>query len=343
MRQNKYLHNFIKNEKGNVFILVALYLVVLLGIMVLVIDVGSLYLNRRQVVNAADAAALAGAQEIVRALQDGVTDDGEVRGRVETKVIEYLGYHDAELIEVTEQDGSPILADSKTVKVIADKEADLYFAPAFYALLGGQSDRTSIVGANATAKLGYNIQPKKLVPFAIPEALWDSLDEENDFTLYIQFHPGQGQHEGPQANWGAGNWGTVNFEESGSPNDKLANWLMYGYDGALEPGDTIWTAAGVGLNSNHFQSGNHYPETHLGPIDYHIVNESHLIVPIVEGTPGGSQEVTIVGFSTIQLISQTDSGLITLEAELITKNYSAGKSSDDPIYDFGLETASLIE
>jgi Flp pilus assembly protein TadG len=50
----------LKDEHGGVIVLVALLLVVLMGITVLVIDVGELYLARRQMVNAADSAALAG-------------------------------------------------------------------------------------------------------------------------------------------------------------------------------------------------------------------------------------------------------------------------------------------
>jgi len=158
MRHNKLLYNYIKNEKGNVFILTAIFLVVLLGVMVFVVDVGSLYLNRRQVVNAADAAAMAGAQEIVRALNDGETEDYDVRKRVEKVVDDYLGYHGAKRLEVTEQDGSDIGADSKTVKVTADKEADLYFVPAFsglYAPYWDSSARGTIVGLTGYVKSGH--------------------------------------------------------------------------------------------------------------------------------------------------------------------------------------------
>ena len=54
-----------KDQRGAVLIWILPALVVLFGIAALVIDAGSLYVDRRRMVTAADAAALAGAQEMV--------------------------------------------------------------------------------------------------------------------------------------------------------------------------------------------------------------------------------------------------------------------------------------
>lgn len=53
-----------QSEKGGVLILVAVSMFVLIGMTALAIDVGQLYVTRRQMVNAADSAALAGAFEM---------------------------------------------------------------------------------------------------------------------------------------------------------------------------------------------------------------------------------------------------------------------------------------
>ena len=58
------LKNKITSEKGSVLVMVALGMVVLLGCASLVTDVGLLYTSRNRLINAADAAALAGAQEL---------------------------------------------------------------------------------------------------------------------------------------------------------------------------------------------------------------------------------------------------------------------------------------
>ena len=54
----------ISNEKGQVVIIAALLIVSLLGMTALVVDVGSIYEERRQTQTVADAAALAGAQDL---------------------------------------------------------------------------------------------------------------------------------------------------------------------------------------------------------------------------------------------------------------------------------------
>lgn len=61
-----YCHfgSFFKEERGAILIIVALSMVALLGMTALAIDVGDLYGTRREMVNAADAAALAGAREL---------------------------------------------------------------------------------------------------------------------------------------------------------------------------------------------------------------------------------------------------------------------------------------
>jgi hypothetical protein len=327
LRRN--ITSIFKDERGNVFILTALFLVVLLGMTVFAVDVGSLYLNRRQVVNAADSAAMAGAQEIVRALQDGVTDDAGVRTRVESVVVEYLDYHEADLIEVTEQDGSPIGANSKTVKVIADKEAKLYFAPAFYALLGANSTDSSDVGAAATAIIRPVCQPRVLAPFAMHESLWPEDGEE--FTLTYHFSPGQ---EDPDNPWGSGNWGPVNFEGPGANQQKIRGWIQDGYEGELSAGDTIWAAPSTGISSGPT----------LQAINYHIDNETELIVPVITGSTSGTGEVTIVGFAVIVLIEPKPEPGRDMEIHAIVIIHSFTFDDNNcQAMNFGLETASLIE
>jgi len=60
----KFLPKMFKEEKGQVMVIVALAMVVLLGFTALAVDGGALYLERRNMVTAADAAALAGAKEL---------------------------------------------------------------------------------------------------------------------------------------------------------------------------------------------------------------------------------------------------------------------------------------
>jgi hypothetical protein len=74
-----------KNERGQAIVLVALALVGLLAIGGLAIDGGRLYQSRRQVQNAADAAALAGARVIL----DGVCSGGAERSAVSAAIQDF--------------------------------------------------------------------------------------------------------------------------------------------------------------------------------------------------------------------------------------------------------------
>jgi len=65
---------FIKQEKGSVLPLVALFMVfVAFGIIALVVDVGTLYNTRREMVTAADAGALAGAMEMEKTMNANIS------------------------------------------------------------------------------------------------------------------------------------------------------------------------------------------------------------------------------------------------------------------------------
>ena len=57
----KLLKKIVKHEDGQVLVIVALLMVVLVGFAALLIDVGAMYLTKTNMQNAADAAALAGA------------------------------------------------------------------------------------------------------------------------------------------------------------------------------------------------------------------------------------------------------------------------------------------
>src|SRR5260370_8785764 len=58
------LRSFARKPRGQVFVTVSLALVALMGISALAVDVGHLWTTRRLMQNAADAAAMAGADEV---------------------------------------------------------------------------------------------------------------------------------------------------------------------------------------------------------------------------------------------------------------------------------------
>jgi uncharacterized membrane protein len=58
------LRGRVRSEDGQAIVLIVLFLLVLLGFCALCLDVGHAYLAQRRLQSAADAAALAGAQEL---------------------------------------------------------------------------------------------------------------------------------------------------------------------------------------------------------------------------------------------------------------------------------------
>jgi hypothetical protein len=108
----KFLSKIIKEEKGQVMVIVALAMVVLLGFTALAVDGGALYLARRQAATAADAAALAGALDLSN------KTDAEDAARY------YVQKNGAEVSQIT----TPYNGKSNQIEVIAKKNVNFTFA-----------------------------------------------------------------------------------------------------------------------------------------------------------------------------------------------------------------------
>ncbi len=102
-----------KNEDGQALIMVVLAIVVLMGIAALVVDVGMLYVEKANMQKAADAAALAGAQDLadVSAAQNTAKKYAEDNGAETNKTV------------IT----TPYKGDSKKIKVICTKTVPHFF------------------------------------------------------------------------------------------------------------------------------------------------------------------------------------------------------------------------
>jgi len=101
------------NEKGSVIIIVACAMVLMLGIAALVIDVGVLYYNKVALSNAADAAALAGVQELPK-------DHG--------KAVETAEAYAANNGVETSQVAAEVLPDGRSIQVATSRVVPLGFA-----------------------------------------------------------------------------------------------------------------------------------------------------------------------------------------------------------------------
>ncbi len=112
-------------ERGAVAVLVALSLVVLLGMLALVIDFGRAVGVRREMVNAADAAALAAAQQCAMG-------NGSAAAVAEANETAGLNVPSASLVAIDIDpacDGGATQAGPKTVTVTYSEEVDYFVAP----------------------------------------------------------------------------------------------------------------------------------------------------------------------------------------------------------------------
>ncbi|MEA2016600.1 MAG: pilus assembly protein TadG-related protein [Actinomycetota bacterium] len=186
------------NQNGQVAVIIVILIVVILGMTALVIDLGSLYQKRGFYQTVADAAALAGAQELPESVQLAVYEAVEYAEKNNVDIAYNCRDYTAEGIEV-----SSTYAQNDTITVaLSNREAPLYFARIF------GMDTVSL-SAEATAVAGSPVQLYGVVPWAvvIPEGtnwrewLWNVAGdrkiisgemEDSDFIAWdTTDHPGQ--------------------------------------------------------------------------------------------------------------------------------------------------------
>lgn len=210
-------------QNGQVAVLIAVLIVVLLGMAALVVDVGSLYQKRGFFQTVADAASLAGAHELPESPEGAVAAAVDYAARNNVDIAyNYMDYTSEE-IEIS----TTLYPDDTITVTLASREAPLYFAKIF-------GNDTADISAGAKAMVGSPIQVYGVAPWAaaIPEGtdweswLWQEAGEEkvisgeledSDFIAWdTTSHPGQ--------------W-----------NQRYKDRIVNGYQEPLEEEDSIYT------------------------------------------------------------------------------------------------------
>ena len=256
------------DDTGAALVMTALFLTVLLGFSALVIDIGLLYINRLALVNAVDAAALAGVQDlpysptmaIESAKQYATTNGADKNG---LSVLVQNGDHE--------------------VKVTASKNVELYLARLF-----GITNQK--VTASATAQVGSISAYVGVAPFGVVK---------QDFIYGEQYLLKYGPHSNPgryHGNFGAlalGGKGANHYREN----------IKHGHQARLAVGDWVDTepgniagptAEGVKYRVDECQ---HYPKCTW---DKFVPGCSRLVVvPVIRTLEEahGRDSVEIVGFA----------------------------------------------
>jgi len=264
------INNRISSEKGSVLVIVALGMVVLLGCASLVTDVGLLYTSRNRLINAADAAALAGAQEL--------PDKPEMAEAVAREYAKTNGV-DEDHLEVE------VSADRKSITVKPRQNVRFLFAQ----VLGFTEQE---VNAEATALTAPLTGAIGVVPFSIEEQL---LELGKQYVLKEGAGgPAVEGADGKMSGW----YGALDpdNQQGGGANDYRER-IKHGYQRMLRVGDRVLveegnmsgpTTRGVQYRINQCKEGCTFEN--FDPDCPRV-----MIVPVIK--PVNSKEVEIRGFA----------------------------------------------
>jgi hypothetical protein len=220
----------LRSDRGAIAITVALSLVALLGAAAIAVDLGYVWSQRRNMVTATDAAALAAARDYAF---DGVG--------CPATATDYLdrNHASAQLVDCT-ADGSSQFG-FVTVNALTDVEY-------FFARVFGHTD--GAVESSTSVKWGVPYAVTGLRPFGLCGALPDGetptgwlaelFDWIADPTSPQVIRIPYGKDDNPEACNGdddvPGNWGMIDFDGGANSNNDTKDWVEFGYDGLVNAG-----------------------------------------------------------------------------------------------------------
>ncbi len=315
----EFFRKSINNEDGQVAVIIAAAFTVLLGFTALAVDAGVMYVEHTRLVRAADAAALAGAQEL----------PGNP-GRAAELAEEYAEMNGVD----PEQVIVDISGNNRQIQVSIDKTIELVFARVF-------GYDASDVSASVTAQ----VSPVKSLNGAVPFSI------KNQTFYYGEpyvLKEGASGSDSDGSRW-CGWFGALDFTGGGGGANEYEDMIIEGFSEKISIGDIIDiepgnmagpTADGV---QERIESCNHIPSCTW---DNHAPECPRVIyVPIVEeyDGSGGNRRVEVVGFAAFFLEGlenhQGNNGDVV--GRFVFETVSA--ETDDSLVGFGLTSVKLLE
>jgi Putative Flp pilus-assembly TadE/G-like len=304
------------DQTGQALVLSALFLTVLLGMAAVSVDVGSWYHADRQAQAAADASALAAAQELP---YDSVTSESHAK--------EYATKNGGGLKSVAFS--GPGTGGDDTVTVEIEREA-----PGFFSQVLGVSAVT--VNAKAAARAAPLGKARWVAPIVVSEKHpklvcgLACFGPAHDTTLNYQHLKDVGTTDG------SGSFGFLNLDvtaTTGVGTSTLGEWIQHGFDGLLEP-DTYNTSTGNPFSSSHV---NDSLQNRLG---------TELLFPIyrkITGS-GSNAKYEIVGFVGFYLtgidVHGSNEKLFGYFTQVV---WDGVESETGPPVDYGARVVTLVE
>lgn len=303
------LSKHIKSEKGAAIIIVALFMTVMLGFCALVIDVGLSAYERVRISNAVDAAALAGAQELIFNKCNAVA----------------VAKNYLEANDVDPHNAEVLIYDSDTkISVNVTSEVNYYFAR----VLGFEKGNVTATGVAMCAPVIGVYEGVR--PFAI---------EKQELEFGVEYTLKEGGGNGYSGNYGA-------LALSGNGASTYVNNIISGYDGRLRVGDYVETEPGnmsgptaLGINTL-ISRCDHTPAC---TFDNHHINCPRIITVIMVETleVHGRADVRIAGFAKFYLDEVTGQGNKSIVTGRFLNTIMTGELGDVQ-NNFGLMGVKLI-
>jgi hypothetical protein len=250
----------LREERGSAIVIMAFAITMMMGFGALTVDLGNLYLNKTRLANMADAAALAGVQDLPDDPQGAVSNSYAYAGKNGLS---------SDIVEVT------LSSNNTVVTVNATRHVPLYFAQIFDLTI-------SDVSAQASAAIRAISGTTGVVPFGIVQQ---------------QFIYGQTYTLKAGAGGGySGNYGALALGGNGA--NEYRDNIENGYNGQLRMGD--WVSTEPGNMSGPTSQGVNYRIALDPNATFATVQQGSpriLVVPIIDSLAvHGRSDVLIVGF-----------------------------------------------
>jgi hypothetical protein len=267
----------VKGEEGAAAIVIAVCVSVLFGAAAIVIDAGDIWQERRQLVTATDAAALAAAQD----------EANGVNGCALT----------ANAYLQANSDGSTLSSCTASPQAATGEvtiQAEIIVEHALAKVLG--RDQT-VVNASSTAEYGipggiYGLRPFALCSQSPGFMAWQESGHSTTQVFRITYDKDQPDHCGAPA---PGNWGLIDFDGGANSNTDTQEWVQNGYPGLVT--SPRWYFGDTGAFSNSL------------PISF-IAGET-IQLPVfddVNTDSGSNTQFHLMGFVSVEIIAFDSNG-----------------------------------
>lgn len=297
-------------EKGTAVVLVALALTGLLGMVAMVTDFGQYYLWENRLQAMADAAALAGVQELP-----------DHPGTAASVAEQYLTANGAGVL--TEKTIS-VAADNRAITVELGQDVNFAFAP----ILGVEKSRVKV---RSVARVAPVKAMKGLAPLAV---------KQQNFVFGQEYSLKNAAGEGENGWYGAmalGGHGASIYEDN----------LKYGYQGVISIGDIIETEPGnmSGPTRNGIQYRLGTMTDTSTPDNINPNSPRLLYVPVIDEIPGnGRTTARVVGFAAFLLKNELPGNGNDCEIKgYFVRTITPAEELDETINGFGLYGTRLSE